>query len=218
VTGTADVYQAYLAALRAGDRRRAFRVVDDARAGGLDVGVVYLEVFQPALREIGRLWQVNEVTVAEEHLATAITQAAMARLYESAFSWSADAGPTLVAACVDTERHEVGLRMLCDLLDLRGWETHYLGASVPMESLVAMVLARRPDVVALSATIAPHLPRVRAIIAALREATGAAAPLILLGGRPFLDDPALAWQLGADLTARDAGEAVEQLCARVSCK
>ena len=77
----ASVLGAYLEALRAGDRRRAFGVVDGARAAGLDLGAIYMEVFQPALREIGRLWQENAITVADEHLATAITQAAMARLY-----------------------------------------------------------------------------------------------------------------------------------------
>ena len=205
----------YLDAVRAGDRRRAFRVIDEAHEGGLDVGAIYLEVFQPALREVGRLWQENAISVADEHLATAITQAAMVRLYERAYAWEADGGPTLVAACVDVERHEVGLRMLCDLLELRGWRTRYLGAAVPADSLVAMVRTHPPDAIALSATIAPHLPRVRDVIRAIREALGDAAPPILVGGRAFLDDPALAARLGADLTAPDAVRAVELLERRV---
>jgi len=214
-TGAEETYRAYLLAVRAGDRRAAFRAIDEAHEGGLDVGCIYLDVFQPALREVGRLWQENEITVADEHLATAITQAAMMRLYERAYAWDADGGPTLVAACVDVERHEVGLRMLCDLLELRGWSTRYLGAAVPVEGLVAMVRGAPPDAIALSATIAPHLPRLRAAIAAIREALGDAAPPILVGGRPFLDDPALAARLGADLTAPDAVSAVAMLEERV---
>ena len=215
---TADAYAAYLRAIREGDRRAAFGVIDRAHEGGLDVGCIYLDVFQPALREIGRLWQENEITVADEHLATAITQSAMVRLYERAYAWEADGGPTLIAACADVERHEVGLRMLCDLLELRGWRTRYLGAAVPIESLVAMVQAHPPDAVALSASIAPHLPRLRAMIAAVREATGARAPVVLVGGRPFLDDPELAIRLGADLTAPDAREGVERLEQRVGAR
>ena len=212
---TADAYEGYVRAIRSGDRRAAFRVIDDAHDAGLDVGCIYLDVFQPALREVGRLWQENEITVADEHLATAITQAAMVRLYERAYAWEADGGPTLVAACADVERHEVGLRMLCDLLELRGWRTRYLGAAVPVESLVAMVRTHPPDAVALSASIAPHLPRVRATIAAIRLALGDAAPPILVGGRAFLDDPALAERVGADLTAPDAVQAVALLERRV---
>jgi methanogenic corrinoid protein MtbC1 len=209
--GTGEVRDAYVRALRDGDRRNAFRVVDEARAAGLDLAAIYMEVFQPALREIGRLWQENAITVADEHLATAITQVAMARLYEQAATWDTPTRRTLVAACVDTERHEVGLRMLCDLLECEGWDTTYLGATVPVDSLVMMLRRRRPDVLALSAALPPHLPRLRDTIRAVRLAMHDAPPLVLVGGRPFVDDPSLAIRLGADLTASDAVMAVRLL-------
>ena len=216
VENPSEHYRPYLAAIRSGDRRQAFQIIDAARDAGLDLAGIYLGIFQPALREIGCLWQNNELTVAEEHLATAITQAAMARAYERAFTWRTEGSRTLIAACADVERHEVGLRMLCDLLDLEGWHTTYLGSTVPVESLAAMVRRLRPNVVALSVALSPHLPRLRAMIAAIRDALGDAGPLIIVGGRPFLDDPSLAQRLGADLTARNAVDAVRLLGDRVS--
>jgi MerR family transcriptional regulator, light-induced transcriptional regulator len=205
-----EAYQSYLAAVRAGDRRRALGCVERARAAGLGLRTLYLEVFQPALREIGELWQENRLTVAEEHLATAITQSAMLRLYSDC-NVPDGGGPTLVAACAETERHEIGLRMLCDLLDLERWETVFLGSSVPAESLARMVRERRPDVVALSASIAPHLPQLRAAISSVRGAAGPARPLIVAGGRPFLEQPRLVATVGADLGAPDAAEAAALL-------
>jgi MerR family transcriptional regulator, light-induced transcriptional regulator len=205
-----DVFADYLAAVRAGDRRAAFHVIDEARDAGVELHVLHLEVFQPTLREVGRLWQENVLTVADEHLATAITQAAMARAFEQRFTWS-DAGQhTLIAACADTERHEVGLRMICDLLELQGWETTFLGATVPIDSLVTMIERKRPDAVALSVALAPHIPRLRAVVDQIRALIDE-PPLILVGGRPFLDDPSLATRIGADLTAADAVEAVTLL-------
>jgi methanogenic corrinoid protein MtbC1 len=213
---TSDIYSTYLHAIREGDRRRAFQVIDDARGAGVDLSTIYVEVFQPALREIGCLWQQNVISVADEHLATAITQAAMARAYESAFTWRTALGRTLIAACVDTERHEVGLRMLCDLLDLEGWHTTYLGAAVPVESLITMMQRRKPDVIALSAALAPHVPRIRTMIEAIDKALGAARPMIIVGGRPFLDDPSLATRVGADFTAQNAVDAVRLLGEKVN--
>lgn len=140
----------------------------------------------------------------------------MARAYERAFTWRTDASRRLIAACADVERHEVGLRMLCDLLDLEGWHTTYLGSTVPVESLAAMVRRLRPNVVALSVALSPHLPRLRAMIEGIRTALGDARPLIIVGGRPFLDDPTLAERLGADLTAQNAVDAVRLLGERVS--
>ena len=209
-----DTFASYLAAVRAGERRRAFDAVERARAAGVDLRTLYLEVFQRTLREIGRLWQENVITVAEEHLATAITQSAMLRLYGGQELPATATGPTLIAACAETERHEIGLRMICDFMDLEGWDTVFLGASVPMEDLVEMVRARRPQVVALSAAVAPHVVRVRDAIHAIREAHPGGEPLIAGGGRAFMDDPGLAERLGADLTARDAAEAAELLIER----
>ena len=204
----------YLAALRDGDRRRAFATIAAAQQGGLSLRAIYLEVLQPALREIGRLWQENSLTVAEEHLATAITLSVMLRITDDG-AWSPSRPRRLIAACAENERHEIGLRMLCDLLDQEGWETHYLGPTVPTESLVEMVRERKPHAVALSASIAPHLPQVRETIRALRDATAPEPPLILLGGRPFLEQPGLAERLGADLSATDAGDAVAALLKRL---
>ncbi|MBV9108844.1 MAG: hypothetical protein JO306_05530 [Gemmatimonadetes bacterium] len=75
-----------------------------------------------------------------------------------------------------------------------------------------LVRERRPEVVALSAAIAPNVPRVARAIDAIRGALpGDAAPVIAVGGRAFVEDPDLAARLGADLTARDAAEAAERL-------
>src|SRR5262249_27735357 len=152
--------------------REANRLVDRILDRGPDLKKLYLDVVQPAMREIGRLWQENEISVADEHLATAITQAVMGRAFERVYRWHEKRTPTLIAACADDERHQVGLRMICDLLEIEGWDTAYLGASVPIESLVDLVAKRNPDAVAISATIAPNLPRVRDAIAAIRGLSG----------------------------------------------
>ena len=211
---TADqVRDDYVAGLVAGDRRRAIAAVEAGRAAGLDLRTIYLSVLQPALREVGRRWETGAMTVAQEHLATAITQTIMSRLAGEHFQDN-DGGPMLIAACVDAERHAVGLRMLCDLLELEGWTSLYLGASVPTRDLVRMVGERRPQAVALSVSLPPHLLPTQAAISDVR-ALGSPQPVVVLGGRA-IHDAALAERLGADFTARDAGEAVDRLKQRVA--
>lgn len=207
-------YRAYLEALQTGRRREAFRIVDEARAAGADIQSLYLNVFQPAMREVGRLWQMNRMTVAQEHLATAITQGAMARLYEDIFRRQdvdlTEGRPLLIAACAPQERHEIGLRMLCDLLELDGWDTVFLGATVPGDPLVDMLVERQPQVLALSASTAPQVAELELLIRRLREAV-ADPPFVLAGGRAFEDDADLAHRIGADGVATDARDAVRLL-------
>jgi methanogenic corrinoid protein MtbC1 len=205
----------FLDALERGDRQSAFHVVDTRLASGSSLRDIYLEVVQPSMRDIGQLWQDNVLSVAQEHVATAIAEASMSRLFEKTFVWQDNRSPKLLAACAEDERHQIGLRMLCDLLELDGWDTLYVGASVPIESLVELVTKSNPDAVALSATIAPHVPRVKAAIAEIRAAKLARQPVIAVGGRAFHGDPELARRIGADVTATDAGEAVRMLDALV---
>ncbi|HET7234739.1 MAG TPA: cobalamin-dependent protein [Longimicrobium sp.] len=206
-----DTANRFLDAIVAGNRRQAFEVADEALDGGMDIRALYLDVFQPALRGVGRLWQQNRITVADEHLATAITQAAMARLYERLFASATGGGPLMVAACAEGERHEVGLRMVCDILELEGWDTVFLGAAVPTPDLVRLICQRQPQVVALSASIAPNVARVEEAVHAIRQGCGGSQPMIVVGGRPFAADPELARRVGADITATDAAQAAERL-------
>jgi methanogenic corrinoid protein MtbC1 len=208
--------ESFVDALVRGDRRSANQFVDRMLDRGVSLRDLYLDVMQPAMHEIGRRWQENEVSVAEEHLATAITQAAMGRAFERVYRWHDSRAPSLIAACVDEERHQIGLRMLCDLLELEGWDTTYLGASVPAESLMDMVRKRRPDVVAVSVTMTPHLSHARFVIAALRQSGVTPMPVVIIGGRAVAGDAGLGMRLGADLTAGNAGDAVELLRVRLA--
>jgi MerR family transcriptional regulator, light-induced transcriptional regulator len=203
----APLAASYLDAILAGDRRRAVRLVTEAAAHDIPLDALYLDVFAPALREVGRRWQLGRITIAQEHLATATTQLAIAQLYPRLFT-SPRIGRTVVVASVGGELHEVGARIVADLFELRGWDSTFLGASTPVADLVAMVVDTAPDVLAISATLPTHVEQVRASIGAVR-ATGA-DPIVLVGGRPFLQVPDLWEQVGADGTAPDARSAVEE--------
>lgn len=194
----------YLDALLAGETADALALVRAELAAGTDPHAVYLDVFQPALREVGRLWQLGRATVAQEHEVTRATEVAMAEL---AGRWQPAVGDgrRLVVACVGGEQHAVGARIVNDLFRLDGWQTHFLGADCPPGELAELVVARRAELVAVSATLSIHLPRVREVVTAVRARSGVP---ILVGGRPFNLVPDLWRVVGADGTAPDARGAV----------
>ena len=72
----------YLLAVLEGDRRRASHVILDTVDGGRAIRDVYLQVLLPAQREVGRMWLVGEVNVAEEHFASATTKMVMSPTME----------------------------------------------------------------------------------------------------------------------------------------
>lgn len=195
----------FLAAILKGDLAEALSVAQEARSRGLPF--FYEELIARALVEVGRLWQAGRISVADEHVATAVAQSVLASFYPT-FPWAAS-GPKGIVGCVEGERHELGARMAADLLVHDGWNVMYVGADVPLASLIELAVRTRPVFVGLSFALAERLPRVRDAIARLRrEAPGAR---LLLGGRGVAVDAASAQDLGADAVARSATGAVEAI-------
>ena len=197
---------AWLAALLDGDRHRASRMILDAVSSGAQVAAIYQHVFQPALYEIGRLWQMNAISVAQEHYSTAATQLVMSQLYPQICASEKGAG-TLVATCVAGDLHEIGLRMVADVFEMDGWHTYYLGANMPPHDVVGVVVQRRADVLAISATMAPDLRHVRELIRQVRAHPVCHDVFILVGGHPFHATPDLWRAVGADGSAPTAQQA-----------
>lgn len=193
----------FLAAILEGDLATGLSVAQQARSRGMPF--VYEDLVGWALVEVGRLWQAGRISVADEHVATAVAQSVLASFYPS-FPWVA-AGPKGIVACVESERHELGARMAADLLTCDGWDITYVGADVPLAPLVELVVRTHPVFVGLSFALAERLPSVRDTIARLRRE--APDTRLLLGGRGAAIDAASLQALGADAIARSGTSAAE---------
>ena len=193
----------YLAAQLDGDRRAAVRLIlDEGLGAGVPVPDLYLKVIQWAQREIGRRWEENRLSVAEEHLATATSQVVLAHLYPS-LPREPSNGKAILIGCVAGELHELGARVAADFFEMAGFAVRYLGANVPTESLVDMAREHPPDLVLLSATMTFHIPALRDAVVRLREALGDHA-MVAAGGHALAWAPGLPEQLGIELAGGDA--------------
>lgn len=204
----------YLEALLRGDRRHALAVCREARAAGLSPLKVAVGVVQPALYRIGDLWQANRIGIAQEHLATAISQHVLAALTMEEEGLPPHGG-SCVLACVAGNRHGLGLRMVADGLELAGWRVRYLGADTPGTALLRELEREPAEVLALSASLPEHVADLRELVAECRTRLGRACPRILVGGLILnrLGTDRTRHLVAADLVAADALEAVELLAA-----
>lgn len=170
---------AFLDALLDGSARAAEDAVRAALASGLEPQDVHVHVIAPAMRAVGDLWARDEITVADEHLATAITYRVLNVLSVAAGPPSEPTRQRIMLAALAEERHVVGLQMVADTLSGAGFEVMTLGGDVPLDALAASVARYAPAVLGLSVTM-PAGPGLPAAIARLR-AVEPDLP-ILLGG------------------------------------
>ena len=203
---TTSLQQEYLAALLAADATRARHLAEAAVEAGTSVEDVYLHVLEPALHDIGALWERGEISVAYEHYATSITQGVMGALGPR-MRVPPDSGRLAVIACSPGERHALGPAMVADFLESAGWEVLQLGPSLPVGDLVEMVEDEQPDAVCLSTATTERLVHAEETLHELRAA-GAPAHLVV-GGRAWTQVPdpqARALEMGADACVVDPRE------------
>ncbi|MFO7895974.1 MAG: cobalamin-dependent protein [Candidatus Cloacimonadales bacterium] len=198
--------QKYLNLLLAADRHSASQLILQEVKAGTEIKDIYDEVFLPVQYEVGRLWQTNKISVAQEHFVSAATQMIMSQLYPYLFQTPRN-GKKVIAAAVGNELHEIGIRMVSDYFEMAGWDSYFLGAQTPQTSIISSIKELQPEIVALATTISFHLQDLEKVIHEIKQLP--LPPKIIVGGYPFNLDRYLWQKIGADAFAPDANSALE---------
>jgi len=201
-TPEANLAGQYLVAVLEGDRRRAIDLVLSAVDDGLDAADAYLKALVTAEQEIGRMWHAGEMSVAEEHFATATTELVLSLLYPR-LPRIEPHGKTLIAAGAQGNTHRLPVRVVADFLECDGWRVVDLGVDLPARDIAHAAAAFEADLVCLSVTLSTHLRPVRQVIETIRALPEAAAAKVLVGGQAFDESPEVWTSIGADAMARD---------------
>lgn len=128
----------------------------------------------PTLRRIGEAWATGEISVAQEHSASALLRN---RLLSVGRGWKSGAGPSAMLACPSGEQHDIGLISFGLLLWRHGWRIDYIGQDTPISELLKTIPAADPELVVLASLSREPFERAAAEIAALAEQ----APVVLAG-------------------------------------
>jgi len=202
-----EMQQVFLSLLLHGDSQGCLKLIDQSIQTTDDLKHFYLDVVWPAMCKIGLLWESNQISVAEEHLATAIVGRVMAALYPRFSLFTVTRGKAVVSAGPN-EFHEVGARMVADLMEMDGWDVTYLGANTPARELLDFIKQHNPFMVALSVATVFNLNNCRQLIRMIKEDLEVRDVKIMVGGFAFSGMPQLWQDMGADGYAAAADSAV----------
>ena len=111
------------------------------------------KVLQKGLAEVGRLLYEAEVSVQQEHFASALANLKLDALI-AALPVPTRPGRLLIG-CPLEEEHTFSPRLLSFLLRRRGWEVVFLGANVPLDRMDGTLQRNQPRLVILSAQTLP---------------------------------------------------------------
>lgn len=149
-----------------------------------------LEIFIPAIREIGALWYEGKATIQQEHFASALL---VRRLNALILSTPLPIRPeTIVLACPPEEEHTLYLLVLAFFLRRKGFSVIYLGANVPIDQLKETVQKIHPQLLILTA----QQLNTAATLSQTVKALSATVP-VAYGGSIFETTPSVKKQINA---------------------
>ncbi len=204
-----DIRSAFDRCLARADEAGATALVLDLLGRGFEFQTLLLDLIVPAQAVVGARWAANEWSLAQEYAAFHIVDQAISALAAVTTPVQVKAG-SVVVACPDGEWHSSAARVVTEILRIRGFATHFLGASVPTAQLVSYLHQHDCAVVAISCTLPTRLPRAFRAIQACRLA---GVP-VLAGGPGFGPEGVWARTLGADVHASSAVDAADGLMQR----
>jgi methanogenic corrinoid protein MtbC1 len=204
-----ETRNAFQDALLNGDYPRCLDIAREAVSDPERLESFYLLIIQPSLYEVGRLWERGDISVANEHIASAIVARIMAALRSALPLRRLDKGRAVVSAS-SNEFHEIGAWMISDILEQDGWDVRYVGANTPREDLLDLLRQFKPRFLALSVTMPFNIENAADIVEGIRNDSSLAGVRVLVGGNAFSQSPDLWRATGADAYAANFQDARRQ--------
>ncbi|SDB63507.1 cobalamin B12-binding domain-containing protein [Belnapia rosea] len=181
------------------------------RARGVALEDLYLQLLAPAARRIGELWEEDLCTFVDVTEALGRLQRLLQELSPAYIPPAGQYDPRRRAALVAApgEQHSFGLALVTEFFLQAGWEVWAQPVADEAE-LLAQLQGHWFAVLGLSVARNEAVTALPGLIAAARRASRNPAMAVMVGGRVFLDNPALAQEIGADATASDGRQAALQ--------
>lgn len=141
-------------------------------------------VIKPTMIEIGRLWEINTISMAKEHIATAMIE----RLWNHYADQSSSTHLSNQVAFVvlpEQQLHKLGAKMVTTMLNRNGWKVANLSLNENFHDIFDAILEFHPQLIILSASMAIHIPLIQRFINELKADSHFYSGKIALGGQAF---------------------------------
>jgi len=192
-----------------GDRAAAEMLARRALAENTDPLEAIENGYVPGLWEAGRLWDNGELFLPELVMAAEAMKTAAAIL-QPALSASGRRQKTqgrVVIGTIEGDIHDIGKTLVATILAANGFETHDLGADVPVHRFIEEAESFKADFICISALLTTTMAGQKRVIDLLNERSIRDKYRVLVGGAPCSDKWAA--HIGADGYAGDAISAVK---------
>jgi MerR family transcriptional regulator, light-induced transcriptional regulator len=177
-----EYQEKYLGYLLSGNHRECSNLIHSFISQESSIVFLYEKVIKKSLYDLGLLWEQNKISIATEHMGSSIVESNLNELYPVIVS-SDKRDKTAIVSCLENEMHQIGVKMVADILEMHGWNVHFLGANTPTSDLLSFTKSIKPQLLALSLSIYFHLPTLENVLRLISEEFPDLN--VLVGGQAF---------------------------------
>lgn len=201
------ILERYLDALLKGDRTGCRTVIGEALQSGLPANTVYVDIVWPIMVEIENLMRKGRISSSQEHLAVRINRTIVDQL-QNKLPRKLSRNKRIAVCCAATEVQELGAQIMADLFESDGWEVRFMGGGLTNDDILEFVQGYSPNVLLIYGTSPKQAPEIRQLIDRIREVNAQPDMRIMVSGGLFNRAEGLWQEIGADLFAANAPEAL----------
>jgi methanogenic corrinoid protein MtbC1 len=198
----------YLGSLLRGDRLQCRSIIEEALRTGVTAGAVYMDIIWPMMAEIEKLARRDRITAVEEHLATRINRTIVDQL-QNKLPRSRPRDKKVAIVCADEQIQELGAQMMADLFESDGWNVRLLGGGLTNDDILTFSNDYAPDILMIYGASPKQAPQIRSLIDTIKGVNAWPEMKIMVSGGLFNRAEGLWQEIGADLFAANAVEALE---------
>lgn len=199
--------QEYIDRLLLGDRQACRGLVESALQSGLTAYELLNDLVWPTMEQLQVRYREDRISVTQLNLATRLNRSVTDQLCAGLVR-KADNGKTVLILCGDDEPEELGGQICADLFESEGYTVRFAGGKVPNDEALKLIGELRPNLLVLFGTLPSGMPAARKLIDYLREVNSCPNMQIMCCGGIYKRAEGLAEEIGADLFAPDAADAV----------
>ena len=202
------ILERYLDNLLKGDRNGCRTVIEESLQSGIPANSVYIDVIWPMMAEIEQLLRSDRITPTQEHLATRINRTIVDQL-QNKLPRRPSNNQKIAICCTLNELQELGAQMTADLFESAGWQVRFLGGGLTNDDILAFVNEYAPDILLIYGSTPKQAPNIRQLIDIIKDINAWPEMRIMLSGGVFNRAEGLWEEIGADLFAATAFEALQ---------
>lgn len=202
-----SILQRYLKSLLTGNRNECRTIIEEALQSGIPAHQVYMDIIWPMMAEIDKLYREDQIDSAQEALASRINRTLVNQL-QNKLPRRPGKDKRVAIVTANSEQAELGGQMINDLFESDGWDTRFLGGTVCHDDIMSYIHGYKPDILLLYGFNGSDAPTVRSLIDTIRNVNAFPQMRIMLSGGVFSRAEGLWEEIGADLYAETAAQAV----------